>query len=395
MVLLMAACSGEDVSTDGQDVAITLGAAVEKTVTRAGGTGSIDYSTLSHASYGFGVFTKIAASTDGWTDWTNKQVTYSGPEPEANAELTVEYPGSWTYDSGTMKYWVRDANKQALSFYAYAPYVAAGSGTAGITAVGSSTSDPTVTYTVAAEPQNAVDLLWGVNSSTGLPWTNVTQDGTTGGLVLMTFRHALAAIGIHAQVMIDKANDTSDLEDKSDEDDNYVVTIDKIELVGNFHPSGTLHLNNTSANSPLWDKTAATETTLTVPNGQISEAMRHAGGTGITQAVQQPVIARRTSPDAEQLFFVIPNTAQNYTLKLYWHVRDGETTVVDKTSTPTAIAINSLELAAGTKYYLNLVIGLNTVKVNVTATDWTDTPVETTVLTEPGTTANQSLSRQQ
>lgn len=408
--LLTSNCTAdnEDTAESPQGTAITLSATVEGQNTRAGSTGVIDYSTLARTNYGFGVFS--TSSSEGFTSWLNNtQVSYNGSESPtvANPEDLYLYPRNWTYDD--TKYWKEDTR---ISFYAYAPYVLEGSGT-GISAT---PADASVTYTIATTPDAGVDLLWGINGDTGLPWTDATLK-QTGGPILFTFRHALAAIGFHVQAIIDQDNNTADLTDESEvanllgASGHYKITVKNLTISGSFPKTATLNLNNSTANTPNWGTATGTEDTLTVGNSLINAAFRHPNEstttdattaksivtgslTGITQLAQQLLIANHTTTGKEQCFFVIPNTKQNYTVTLNWCISgqaaDDDTYVAeDRTST---INVSDLALQAGFKYYLNFVIGLRTLRLDVTATDWTNTPVPANVTIEHGTSANSSLA---
>lgn len=404
-VTMLAACS-----TDSENAApqpadkgtpITLAAAVEGGDTRSGSAGSIDYKQLTKT--GFGVF----ASTLGWD---NMKVEYNGPTPAENPGSVFDYPGSWTYSE--LKYWNKDASGGPVDFYAYAPYVSAGSVTSGITGI----SGTNVTYAIATTPSESVDLLWGVKGSTGLPWTGTTY-AATGGPVLFTFCHALAAIGFHVQAMVDKQNDLTDPEDISNTDNiigtassPYKITIKQVSIGGSFHKSATLNLANTIKNTPNWGTPSGTESALTVGNDNINSDFRHPNTdattattaqtimtgtmTGITQQAQQKLINPSTP---EQLFFVIPNsTQQNYTVTIDWCVshKTGESTYSAEDHTST-INVNGLALAAGNRYYINLVFGLKTVNLTVTADDWVSEPKDVTVKIEHGTSASESLAPKQ
>ncbi len=442
LVLVVVGCSKDENLTTGHggighdDAPISFDVAeVVEEQTRSGAYGNIDYSVLSKSAYGFGV---IAGEP---LNWTNQQVTYSEGAGTDNPGSAFFYPSKWYY-TGDVKYWVKDVNDAAVNFYAYAPYVASPAAGTGITAI----SGTDVSYAINADITNGVDLLWGVNGSTGLPWTNTTYTATgdgkqpTGGPVLFTFRHALAAIGFRTQVMINQENITTDFEDKSaingvlwnsdvTKRGNYKVTIKKIELIGNFHPDGTLSLDNGTKNAANWtSKTAATEQTLTVsadPNGddnnvdgQIVASMRHPhakttttdgeGGsdsdaktimtsatiTGVSQDVQQQV-AIDDANGKESCFFVIPSAARDYTLKLYWCVSaklPNETTYIAEDHENT-INISSLELKAGTKYLMTFVIGLKLIGLTVEATDWITENVNAQITIEHGTSASESLAK--
>jgi len=247
--------------------------------------------------------------------------------------------------------------------------------------------------------------------------------------VLFTFRHALSAVGFRIQAMVDQTNVDTDFEDRTDVSNvlgsatHYKITVKKIELSGNFHSSGTLGLVNTTKDTPNWTSRAdATSQTLTVANGQIVESMRHpfdgnifvaettnatkaqnimeSSKTGVTQDVQQQMVTSDGN-GKEPAFMLIPYTgaAQNYTVKLYWCISglmpDGTTYRAEDHTTTLTIPSSKLDLAAGRKYLLTFVIGLHTVGLNVTAEDWVNESVNTTVTIEHGTSADQSLARKQ
>lgn len=452
LTALLTGCTSDDVTTEqtaakqGAPLSFDVAEVVEEQ-TRSGSTGNIDYSVLSKSGYGFGVIAGAPLS------WDNKQVKYVDNDgTDDNPGSAFFYPSKWRYwtSDNEIKYWNKDINGAAVNFYAYAPYVASPAAGTGITEINS--TDKTISYYINPTIGQGVDLLWGVNGSTGLPWEKTTYSdaGTkqdpklpTGGPVLFTFRHALAAIGFRTQVMINQENITTDFEDKSAIDGvlwsddpetwsgNYKVTIKKIELIGDFHPNGTLSLYNGTKNEANWtSKTAATEQTLTVsadPNGddnsddgQIMASIRHphvkettteGEGSidsdaetimtsttikGVSQDVQQQV-AVDDDNGKESCFFVIPSVARNYTLKLYWCVSaklpDIETERYIAEDHVNTINISSLELKAGTKYLLTFVIGLKLIGLTVEATDWNTENVNAQITIEHGTSASESLAK--
>lgn len=405
--LMLTNCTADDhtVNAGEEAEAITFGAKVEGQITRSSAVGIIDYSVLS--TTGFGVY--AYGMTD--EDWYNKEVEFTGTTPAANPEDLYVYPNQWSYwgmDKPT--YWKKD---QTTSFYAYAPYGTNGCMTA--LAPSSGTADPTVAYTIADSPDNCVDLLWGVNGNTGKPWTNATL-AQTNGPILFTFRHALAAIGFHVQAFIDKDNNLDDLNDESEvanmlgTSGKYKITVKQLTISGNFYPSATLNLNNTTANTPLWSNQGdnSSSKTLTVANSLINADFRHPSEdtpesimgkpslTGITQDAQQLIIVPNATTGKEQCFFVIPDaTERNYTVTIDWVISgqapDGTYISEERTST---VNVNNLSLSAGIKYYINFIISLRSLSLNVTATDWNDTPQELNVTIEHGTSANSSLTKE-
>lgn len=435
LLTTLAACTTDDEPTAGGRT-ITIGADVVASDTRAGQTACIDYSVL--ATEGFGVF--ASSATVGYSnDWLqNNHVTYTPTPVEDDLGIVHVHPGNWTY-TAAQKNW---PSTGTISFFGYAPYVAAGASEPGITAIdGTNANDPTVSYQVATSVSQCVDLLWGVKGTTGLPWLNVTS---TDAPVVLTFRHALAAVGFRAQVMVDQDNNLADLNDATKTGkpgtNECKVTIKSIKLTatdeGSFWETGTLHLNNDAdrdgvadvgeVNTPYWTGQSGTlndfklsgdaiDAKLRAPesypssNSEIETFMTNTTtNPGITEAANsQLVISTATgkTPAAlngkEQCWMFIPKAAQNYQVKVEYYV-------TYKTSdTPTyntfdytganakTIDISSWELKPDTKYYLNLVFGLKTLGLTVTATDWANTPLPVSVIIERGTSASQSLSRQQ
>lgn len=397
--------------------------------TRAGGTGTIDYSVLARSSYGFGVF--AYKCDNGFTNWTNKQFVYTGSEsdPVSDLEPVHLHSGNWT---ATDVNWPHHS-RQAISFLAYAPYVSAGSGSTGITALEGTDIDNTkVTYAIATSPENAVDLLWAVREDANragnirLPWLNTSIKDSTSvvqnvsdGNVTLTFHHALSSIGFHVQAMVDKTNDTGNLTDESDVSGvlgtDYKITVKKLTLSGNFYPNAKLNLNNTTSGVPLWQEhTASASNTLSVPNSLINTAFKHPDDesttsvanakaimdgsmTGVTESANsQLVIIPNATTSAEQCLMVIPNSeVQNYTLTVYWCVsrKNGGTYTAEDHTTNIVIPSTNLPLVAGTKYYINLVFGLKSVKFSVTATDWATGEVNSEIVIDNGTSASESLGK--
>lgn len=410
--VLMVSCSNDDVSSEGTNTPIIFGAQVEGHSTRAGLLGVMDNTTL--ATTGFGVFSYSTSSDyDQWlTNATEIYYTQSG------SDLTDVHlhPSNWTYD--TQKEWTKNTK---ISFLAYAPYVATGASGAGITSVGGASLDATtVDYQVATKPSESVDLLWGINGETGLPWINATAE-KTGGLVLFTFYHALAAIGFHVQAMVDSENNLIDLGDESKTGllgTDCKVTLKSITLKpssGGFYESGVLNLNNNVEYSPYWTTKSGTIAELKLDNvvggdyEDIDEALSDQGdkkpsGEGgmtnsgiIETANSQAVIAK--SGGKEQFFMLIPDEVKNYTATIEYYVtyKTSNDTYkrLDYTGVNAGTAnITGLALQAGIKYYLNFVIGLTTIKLNVTATDWSETSQDVNVTIEHGTSANSSLTKE-
>ena len=443
LALGLAGCSSDDglladpaPTSEGEAIVLDV-KEVASPVTRAQQTGSMTFETLK--TTGFGVYGYKGAYNsasslptlfkvgDGVGANTKVEFIPDGTDPTT----LVVHPGSWKYaETANLKEWEKN---EKYTFFAYAPYVSsadfAAGGSAGINSVKTedTAGDPTITYTVAEDPAQSVDLLWGVRTAytsggttekAGLPWIDI-QQGETAAAVQFSFYHALCALGFHAQVMVDQANDPDKLGDVSSlgtigKSDGCKVTLRKITITPanvSFHKSASLNLNNTTAHphQPLWEGHTGTianlalnsattiDATLLDPQSgetpltseEISTFMTNNSVPGITETANtQTIIAN------DDLFMLIPQAAQDYTVTIEYYMTYKTTGPgYHRQSFSGTATLSSLELVAGVKYYINLVFGLTTFKVTVTANDWEETTNAVTIATETGTSASNSLAK--
>ena len=437
----MAGCTNDDdthpaVSAQDANV-ITLGVKeVVSPTSRAQHTGSMDFAQLTATGFGVYGYEGDDAYNSGSSSFglfpPNTQVTFvtDGTAPTTSLDI----PGSWKYTetSDGLKEWDKD---KKYTFFAYAPYMSVGEGSygtnPGINAISTGSGDPTISYTVATDPAKSVDLLWGVRTDTkeksGLPWIDL-QQGQTNSAVLFTFYHALCALGVHAQVLVDQENRLSELDDESSlgtigSADGCKVTLKSITITPkttSLHQSGVLNLNNyddgatnDGAHQPKWQSKSGSIASLELDDGSDTshgtiaaelldphtddeddyEVMTSADYDtevpGVTESANtQTVIAD------DKLFMLIPQAAQDYDISVeYFITYKTESGYHRELLTGTA-KVKDLELVAGVKYYLNLVFGLTTFKLNVTATDWEGEILNKSVVIETGTSASSSLAKQ-
>ena len=263
-------------------------------VTRSGRTNVMDNSTLQIT--GFGVFGYQDEGTPGAYD--------TGSKPNFMWNQHVNYISSaWSYSP--LKYWPNETahdsqstqaqmdnltnhNKvEVLSFFAYAPWVKATPADGSVESVytyesttsnsitgfttNATAGDTKINYTVATNPSQSVDLLWGVAPVGDLVYTAV--DGSTvtikEGMPLIDlkkpavntsmkflFQHALARLGVKVVLAADQVSAGGNFDVA-----NSKVTIEEIAIKGNFGTAGTLNLNNTSPNKANWESvtTAASD----------------------------------------------------------------------------------------------------------------------------------------
>ncbi len=442
-VVLLVGCSQDDVLVTEQQGAkangdaIVLGVKeVKSQVTRAQHTDIMDFKQLE--TTGFGVYGYKGEYNNesslptlfkvGDGVGANKHVTFvsGGTEPTTSLDI----PGSWDYTSATTANLVEWVSGEKYTFFAYAPYMESAGDAPGITDLKTTDTagDPTINYTVATDPAESVDLLWGVRTDTqkksGLPWIDI-QQGQTTSAVLFTFYHALCALGLHAQVIVDQHNRLSELDDESSlgtigSADGCKVTLKSITITPqttSLHQSGVLNLNNYDddatnygAHQPKWQSTTGTIASLvlnsaTTINNDIldpgpddedgddtndtEDFMNDDEVPGIKESSNsQPIIKDNN------LFMLIPQDSQDYTISVEYFLtyKTGVSTYHRELVTRD-VTLSNLELVAGVKYYINLVIGLRTFKVNISAVDWEEEPTFPTIASENGTSAGHSLAK--
>ena len=292
LAAMLAACSENDLTAEKQVVqqnaeegAVLFDSYVNRPTTRSGQNGTITNATdnFRHLKdVGFGVFGFYTDDND-----------YDGQSlPNFMYNEYLHYDGGtggtekWIYDP--VKYWPNEYGNSAIaddadkvSFFAYAPYVKvtpntgkAEDQTYGITQLSrnSLTGDPYVKYIASFDWTKNVDLLWGVcdnpswaivagenqqinDGAKGLPWLNVqrpkeagTQATQTENRVNFNFKHALSQLN----VVVDY---DADLTEHKDADNELAATtrvyVRSVTFTG-FSTKGTLNLNNTEQNTPLW-----------------------------------------------------------------------------------------------------------------------------------------------
>ena len=231
---------------------------------------------------GFGVY----AYQNDDDDFTATYDATVGPNFMWNQQVNYTTTGNGWYYS-PLKYWpnetmndsqtspaempsISGTNVDKLTFFAYAPWVKADAiGTvsivnANIEAVAGVGIKKIKGNTGAPDPDNSVDLLWGVAPVGGLSYQNVAGKTTSVsegmpliGLVKpavntslkLLFQHSLARIGVKVVAAVDQVAAGGALDYA-----NTKITIDNIKITGEFGVDGTLNLNNTTTgpNVPNW-----------------------------------------------------------------------------------------------------------------------------------------------
>lgn len=430
--MMFAACQDDvsqpltpDMSSDRAAVAgatpVGFSAYTDRGVTRAGTPGPLTTTgtdgSVSLASEGFGVFA-YSTGANYYTGTTKPDFMY-------NQKVSMNNVGSWAYDP--VKYWPNEYGSKAqsedtdmVSFFAYAPYVESDPAKIGEGAVvnpGSSgimgftrnnaSGDPMVKYISTFNPANQVDLSWGVVPSTstswatfngtqsmvaGKPWIDVEHPANLQQPMKLSFRHALAQLNVQIDVDADVDAHTYNA---AGPDAKTKVYVRSVKFSG-LAQQGTLNLNNTSANNPLWlnynGQGLLSETEakpVTISGGNLNSEIRYidSNSKGVTgQLVNLFNVDGVTGVDQtaklEAPVFVIPN-GQPVEVTIVYNVEtedanlagvlsDGVThgSLIENTITKQVRFSGSSTLAAGYKHTLRLHLGLNSVKFEAEMTDW-------------------------
>lgn len=365
---------------------------------------------------GFGVFAQYSDGTpgaynadDGSNFMWNQQVTYSSV---------------WTYSP--LKYWpnetahdsqspqaLMDTRVDKLSFFAYAPFVDRATGavdgtldgveyTAGVpntdqygiikVTANNATTDPKVQYRVTTDPTKTVDLLWGVVPAGGLNYTDVAGNAATAaaGLPLLNlvkpakddrmkflFQHALSKINFTVVGAFDQ------LTPGGVKDANTKVLVKEVKIyegtAGSIKTDGWLNLNNTAANTALWESPTGGDFTstpfATITNAELTASIKYNTESATYASQPEGVLSTETPlyADASKFFAVIPNDGTQFKVEITYYVQTddeklagGNGSVVENVVTKTI----SLDLKSGKAYNLRLILGLTSVKLDAEVSDW-------------------------
>ena len=391
--LVLSACAKIETEKPVVDEPIAFGAYAGNALTKAGTAGELTTESLKTA--GFGVFAYQTTGDYGTT---------AEPNFMYNTKVST---ASWTYSP--VKYWpnqIAAGNTDSqpatayqadkVSFFAYAPHVAVtastgvptGSVTEGITALTSNatTGDPKVTFKVTDDLDKQVDLLWAV--SNGSTWTNVAggtntpvsgkpylnlQKPAIGTAIHFYFKHALAQVKLQAVAAYNQvaAGGTAQ--------DGVKITIDTVKVtIPGMSETATLNLNNTTADTPLWESASgSTDLALTVSGANIATSLKDAGD---VTAASQPAGVTGTAADViadGKYYTVIPksgSTTVNVTVVYYVttddaDLKNGYSRVPNKISKDVTF---STGLAAGTKNTIKMILGISEVKFEAEVSNWVD-----------------------
>ncbi len=473
MALGFTACSSNDIAeektspqpTVAEESAVLFDAYMNRATTRAGQTGLLTTANLQSGSEadkaktgGFGVF--------GY--YTNDELYSQNAKPEFFYNQKVYNLGAgagWVYEP--VKYWPNEFGSTAesfgedkLTFFAYAPYVPVDVNTGIAQTTGSpaedqqetgiisltrntAVGDPYVKYYVDFDPENCVDLCFGVakenftnsvdgaknNVTKGTPYTNVKKPNL-GDRINFDFKHALAQLNIQIDADVDEMSHGSTALAA-----NTKIYVREITIEG-IADKGMLNLNSEATSipySPKWvdlsgineiksgkvtiydgrrdgkegqpDAKAANEKPQTLNPTIISnDNNTTAGVLGQTKKnvfagdnANSPVLV---IPTGQELGITIVYDVETADNNLATFLSDGQThgsSVENKIYKNITLSGSNLKLEAGKAYTVNLHLGMTSVKFEASVTDWVDVTPESDVdlpVNAPSTTIDISSPSQ-
>ena len=282
---------------------------------------------------GFGVFAFYTAQT-AWASYSA-----STPNFMNNQKVIYDATGSkWKYDP--VKYWSNNSGDK-FSFFAYAPYASGKTW---------SSTDKSIAFTVNADVTLQEDLLF----APGLVDKTRTKDALT-----FAFQHALARIGFNVSYSL-PSGDTDQIDGESAK---TTIAVSQVVLQksgstdGIFYTGGNL-LVTAAAASSAWGSQTGTQTfTLTSTN---------------FEDVYSKVTKTATKLNKDNSYIMIIPQKTTFDVCITYTVTTTDTAIGGSVITNTITTnVPEIDFEANKAYTLNLIIGMNEVKVAATVADWT------------------------
>lgn len=363
--LTMVGCSNDEVVNDySQDNAIEFGTYVGRDAQSRG----TEFDQDALEDQGFGVFAYYtgtapfnAATHTAANFMKNTHVIYD--ETKVNS-----VGGPWTYTP--IKYWPNNLGDK-VSFFAYAPYNAAYTMTAG-----------TITYTVPTVLADQKDLVWNTSKAIDLTKQNVDDK------VKFIFRHALSKIGLKVAAATDEVALGNNMLDE-----NTKIIVKRVMLTGSevAYASASDGKTETYAATDIFTKTA----TLDLNNFDAEGNEVAADWTTVGTDVQSYTFVSNDFVDDKELelnstnsnvlqqlnaedsyLMIIPQdlstTGFNVFIEYDVITTDPGTDNIDDSFTVTNRINKSVKIKfeSNKQYTLKLILGMTSVKLEAEVSEW-------------------------
>ena len=352
--------SGDKSSYDGNAVMFGtyLGNAPESRAT------TMDLAQLKDPSNGFGVFASYTGQ-DVFGDTQTPNFMYN-----QNVHWAAEN-GKWEY--APIKYWPNTPNDK-VSFFAYAPYISIPpeasvtngfvktNESVGITELSANTSkgDPKLKFVMTTDIDKQIDLLYAA------PELDL-QKQLIDEKVQFNFKHALSRIGFKRVAVIDEVNNNEDGgQDKPNDgtgmtplDGKTTIIINEVVLKSaEFGTSGTLNLHTGE-----WSDVTSGEQIYSLNKNDLQNA---------TLTSENATNAMQLNNDDKYLMIMPRQSSVNLILTVKYDViTEDEKLSGGKTQITNEItSMFPFQFIAGKSYNFVLHIGLTSVKLDATETEW-------------------------
>ena len=356
--MAMTSCSSEDLTggaTKANETPISFS-------TYLGRAAESRASVISGGVSSFGVFA-FYTGQNTWADYQTKtEPNFMKNQKVTGTSATENSTTTWTYTYEPTKYWPNNTNDK-ISFFAYAPYQA---GTTFAEDGTGNNKDYQVSITVDNNVKNQTDWLY----ATAL--TDKTKQNI-GDKVKFEFKHALSRIGFQVAYAADgTAQGNTTIDNKT------TITLSKVVLHkaggnvtdGVFYKSGAMSLYK---NTVTTTKAGNQVQTFTLDKNNF------AGGTDftVTNAYQ-----KLNADDSYIMVIPIDLSASDggFDVTVTYKVCTTDDKLPDRKSeiTNTITKTAHVSFEQGKAYTLKLLLGMTSVKIDASATDWasSDTPVD-------------------
>lgn len=379
--LLFAGCAKNEIMEQNPDAKRAIGFGVYTGVQTRGlvtDNSDTDGSTvngLKVAGKGFGIQAYLTQA-DYATSLSPKAQFMDNQQVTWNA---APAPGTWTYSP--VKFWPASTTEK-ISFFAYAPYSSTG-GTHGITLTHATpTADPILNFALQTNQKDMVDLVVS-EAKTGNNGTINQTKSTSTTAVGFNFKHVLSRVAMKAKTDADLTA-TGNLT-------KVFITAVSIEHTNKLNSKADFNMYSHSW-QPSADYLAASYTLNDyASNGILDFKSQTFGNYTKTAAIDISTNKDGVAlfPSNEYLFLIPVNGATgtasegDVSVKITYDIVSKASTasaeISSTTDTKTA-KLPASTLAQGSAYVYTFTIGLNEIKVDVTAVDgWTDTAQNATV----------------
>lgn len=351
------------------------------------------------------------------------------------------WPNNTQKDGENTTYNISDT-KDKLSFFAYAPYIfpanIAADGTVmdntvspavartkGVIKVapanGNIAGDVKLTY-VGGSSKYSDELMFGVTQNNriwnsvdggsmtidaGRPFKNLVKPVDNDRTITFYFMHALTKIGMTVRAAKNQALPGGDPElwnDGAADPNKTKILIEKIEFNRDMHWKGTLNLDNTSVDPghPKWEDIFSenpfeiTETgvghadlddDLTWEAAYATDPTEAWTKTGVVAGEEKSVFGQHGTPLRDDYLLLLPETtapAGDTYITITYHVMTKDANLPNGVSDVKNVIKKKipaiLALEKGKSYEFNLILGVNTVDMDVDVKNWTTVPEDNTYL---------------